>query len=455
MDLKNFDEQIKSALGNLEVPYEPATWAALESRLNVLQAPADAVDKAVAHRLENLEAGYQPAHWEILAGRMDQAARIRRLRLFKLAEAAIFLLLLLNLDGILGSIREEKPRAQPQPNEPMAQTLPSKGKRNATPSVAQANAPTEQNSTRIGDLVAEVAAFVSQVMGTSPAQTPENQTANPLPEPIAATRTAGGSVLDAHNFYGKNGFVRFPTLQRLQPTTRELMAQADDPRFSPVAVEKSPRTTPFYGATYAAFERNFVREGDYATARNGHGGGFAVGYRKGKWGVEAGLAFSQKDYRPKKEVEIYAGNLATGYYGTYANEVSADVLSVPVKATRRVAKVGQVSAHATAGLTTNLVLQKGYRQNKVYYPGSAPSGQGNPDQQPQYQQVGTGLVEGGALAGNAFFTADAGLRLERPVGRRYVAFVEPAYRQSLGGGVREAKDRLSTFVVQAGVLATL
>ena len=68
MELQKFDSTLKSVLENLEVPYEPGTWAALESRLDALPA-ADAVDKAVRPALERIEMPYQPC-----TGMRSQAA---------------------------------------------------------------------------------------------------------------------------------------------------------------------------------------------------------------------------------------------------------------------------------------------------------------------------------------------------------------------------------------------
>ncbi|MCB9305777.1 MAG: hypothetical protein H6565_04215 [Lewinellaceae bacterium] len=107
MDNHNFDKRLKSVLDGLEVPYEQGTWAALEQRLNAPfaeehPAAVDAVDKALYHTLEGLEAPYQSSHWEQLSQQMNRQRYLRRrIRFTKLAEAAIFLLLLVNLNGFL------------------------------------------------------------------------------------------------------------------------------------------------------------------------------------------------------------------------------------------------------------------------------------------------------------------------------------------------------------------
>jgi hypothetical protein len=64
-------------------------------------------------------------------------------------------------------------------------------------------------------------------------------------------------------------------------------------------------------------------------------------------------------------------------------------------------------------------------------------------------------MEGGGLAHNAYATADLGLRLEHNLGKRFTAFIEPVYRQNLGGGFGPRSAQISTFSVQAGVMASL
>ncbi|MEO6759616.1 MAG: hypothetical protein ABIO24_09195, partial [Saprospiraceae bacterium] len=188
---------------------------------------------------------------------------------------------------------------------------------------------------------------------------------------------------------------------------------------------------------------------------SGYGGGLLVGYRPGKWGVEAGLAFSQKQYTPHKQVEIYGGSLNQGYYGSYADRVDADIVSVPVKVTRRVARFGKTSVHAEAGMTASVAIDKTYRYKKTYYPGTQPSGQPTLTK-PTLRQDGQGVLEGGQFADNGYVTADLGFRIEHSVGKRLVAFVEPTYQFNVSGqGIGPKPAKINTIGIHAGVMASL
>jgi hypothetical protein len=136
--------------------------------------------------------------------------------------------------------------------------------------------------------------------------------------------------------------------------------------------------------------------------------------------------------------------------------VEADIVAVPVKITRRIAQFGQTTAHATAGVTTNFAVNKNYEYGSVFYPGQAPSGNLAPSQQPKLKQNGQGVLENGSLKGNVYASADIGVRIEQPIGRRIAAFVEPGYRMALGNkGIGPNPAKINTLSVQAGVLATL
>ena len=156
-------------------------------------------------------------------------------------------------------------------------------------------------------------------------------------------------------------------------------------------------------------------------------------------------------------MEIYGGNVSGGYYGSYASEVSADMVSIPVKITRRVARISKVSFQAVAGFTANIALEKAYHYRTVFFPGLSPSSQPpGADQQPQLRQKGKGLLESGQLNGNVYASADAGVRVEVPISDNLTLYAEPTYRQAITRkGVGPKKASINSVCLQIGVLAGL
>jgi hypothetical protein len=443
MNNKSFDEKIKAALHNLEVPYDASTWAALEQRLNAPFAeehpPAvEAVDKAVYPTLEHLEVPYQSAHWDLLANRMAQTARLRRrIWIAKLSEAAIFLLLLMNLDGLLDGETSTKPQNLPQlpASKHLQAQAPSKSRgESRSSSVAYATAGAE----------ASLPAFIAELF--------ENQEmATQIPVSVPLFDPALFDPANVENWTSISAFSGLPTLQTEEVQSNGYLFPA-----MPLVNAKVPKQHRFYAAAFANFDKNYVSSEGYSTSANGYGGGVAIGYRIGKWGVEAGLSYNRRQYAPKREIEIY-GNTVNGFYTSYAQKVEADVVSVPLKVTRRVAQFGQTTAHATAGVTTNFALDKNYQYASTFHPGqSPPNSSASPDQKPKLRKNGQGILENGSLGSNVYASADVGLRVEHPVNRHFAAFVEPAYRLALGNsGIGPVPAKINTFSVQAGVLATL
>ncbi|HRI60208.1 MAG TPA: hypothetical protein PK228_10810 [Saprospiraceae bacterium] len=457
MNHKHFDQKLKTTLDNLEVPYDASSWAALEQRLNApfieeQPAPVDSVDKAVFHTLERLEAPYQPAHWDMLANRMTLAARTRRrVWIAKLSEAAIFLLLLVNLDGFFGS-GSTKPQQPETPQEPATKRL-------------QAAAPSEKRHHKDASST-DLASADGNLNGSENWQV---NVANLLQN--ASIQNIEGTAAANQNGLGNdlNRDIMIESVPEEWSALADLMiipvqqpggASVERVNVSPYACStvnvKAPKQHRLYAATFASYDRNNVKSEGYSTGSNGYGGGVAIGYRIGKWGMEAGLSYNRRKYEPKREIEIYDASTVNGFYGSYAKNVDADLVSVPVKITRRIAQFGQTTAHATAGVTTNIAVDKSYQYGSVYYPGQAPSGSQTPGQQPKLKQNGQGVLENGSLRGNVYASADIGVRVEQPIGRHIAAFVEPAYRMALGKkGIGPNPAKINTFSVQAGVLATL
>ncbi len=450
MDLHKFDSALKSALENIEVPFDPSTWAALGNRLDALPAP-DAVDKVLRPALERIETTYEADTWFALANRMESLTRVRRLRMTKLAEVAIFLLLLLNLKSfftVVESVTNPVP-VKKEVREPIATSRPSTAKKHHFGAAhADQNVATDANKS----LADQVVAFVQNV-AASLTQDVENNGVNAeanTPHAIANN----SSVLDPAIFYSQSGTVKFPVGPLLPTRSLTPVLFASSMLSIPgIETPKLSRASCLYASSFSSLDVNYLREGEYSDKKTGYGGGFTVGYRKGKWGLEAGLQYSQKNYQPKIKNVAYQNDL-NGVSLFNIENVDADVFSLPIKTTRRIAKLGKATAHAVAGLTANFATSKNYGYKTSHYP-PAPLDPNQPSLPLMPLPNGKGALENGGLSHNAYTTADLGLRVEQPLGKRYTAFVEPVFRQSLGGGLGPSSARLSTFSLQAGVMASL
>ncbi len=476
--LNPLDAQLKSALENLEVPYDASTWAMLEQRLPKA-APADAVDKAVFAALEGLEAPYQSSHWDLLANRMAEQARLRRrIWVSKTAEAAVFLLLLLNLEGLLGG--DDRPAQRPAPatapksDVPIAERSGRKQRNDANHIPAGTTNTSIEGQSPVSDSKGSMLVFEKE--GSNPGNVQVFEMTPGIQYPATSNQQSTNQYSATSNQEPATNNQQ-PTTDNQQPTTNNpflaplqtdwsALALAPDTKhfgqipLPAVLTKKAPKPGKFYAASFVSLDRNQVKINSLPSQTTpGYGGGLAVGYRPGKWGVEAGVAYTHKTFQPRKEVEIVSGDINKGYYGAFIQEVDADMVSIPVKVTRQIARVGKLTAHAVAGFTANIATEKSYRSKSVYYPGFAPQtgGSGQTPLKPKLAREGKGALEkGGGLDGNSYATANAGLRLEHPIGKRASAFVEAGYGQAMTRqGVGPKPSQISTIAVQAGVMAGL
>lgn len=470
-----FDARLKSALENLEVLYDPSTWDALEKRLPVPPLSADAVDEALRPVLSRLESTGHPNHWTLLAERMVQQTRLRRRIWFsKLAEAAVFLLLLGHLDGWLNQTPQEQHvplrSGQPIAHQPAAPThpgIPLRGNTSSHPSAtvgqsAEASASVMHTSIQPDGLET---LFVASHATAANTHVPGGDTpASWSPDWLDKHLTPGAEAAPTATAPSDQPPVLL-SLPLLDPANVAALAAA--PLSPPPIVvteglawpiKKSVQKGPFYASALAAFDRNVAQaEGVASQLSRTNGGGLAAGYRKGKWGMEVGVAYSTRRFRPRKQVEIVSGNINKGYYGVYTQEVSADVVTVPVKVTRRIGRAGRLTAHAVAGLSATVATEKAYSNKTVFYPGFQP--QSGTDPQPKPTGVlpqAKGVLEGGAFKGNTYVSAVAGVRLEHPLSKRHTAFAEATYQPALTPkGIGPEASQINTISLQAGVMATL
>ncbi|MCK6694624.1 MAG: hypothetical protein L6Q97_21315 [Thermoanaerobaculia bacterium] len=455
MSEKYFDRQIKQTLEGLEVPYDPGTWNLLERRLDALvaeehPAPVEQIDKMVYHTLERLEAPYQAAHWELLVQQMQrQSGLIRRVRLTKLAEAAILLLLLANLNVFPGFQPEvpdkPKPHSIQRPDVPVASAHPGQ----------------KQRSIRSAGSAAQQFPVAGAGKGNLFPSFLSGPTAAGLLDPgYRSAQSVSELMNDLQQVADKDRQRVADNLPSAEFLPFNMMAALDVPARAadmPAApVRKFREKGPLYLSTFASADQHLILVNGERKPGSGYGAGVAVGARKGKWGAEAGIVYGHNSYEPQKKVEFYKGNVTNGYYGSTLTRVQTDMVSVPLKVNRQVARAGNTSVRAVAGVTASFAMQKAFDYGTITYNDPNPPST-QPGGNPKLRQQGRGVLENGGLSGNVYATFDAGVRIEHPIGRgRYTAFIEPGFRQSLTRkGTGPNREPLNTVTLQAGVMAFL
>jgi len=452
-----FDDLLKSRLENLTAPYDAESWAAFEEKLD-LQVPESGyavVDDTVLQALEGLEMTFNPAHWDLLDTQLSYNLRLRRrIWITKIAEVAIFLLLLLNLDGLL----YERPRSKPDPkpnkqvNEPVA-TRKSRHNKIENASVGQAG------STNSDGSINKDSGDFWTLAPNLPAQSDisykgDNSMFSNASD--AVSYSLKESNVHQEPSLNDNGLISLldplPVLNSNKPFTYLLQFGA-----FPYQIIKKHRTKDVYASVSASVDQNSIWSGTDLRKAGSISYGASIGVRKGKWGIETGVRYSNKNYQPKKEEEIWTGNVNAGYMSSYADQVNVDLVSVPLEVSRRIAHAGKTTVRATVGATANFAVQKDFHYKRIHYPGAGPSTIPSDSQsQPTLEKTAKGLLENGSLDGNFYATVDAGLRFEHPVGRKLTMFIEPSYHAAFTAkGIGPNPSRIHTGSLQAGVMASL
>ena len=97
----SFDEIARQKLSQLEADPTPGHWELMEKMIDadeVSEAAETSIDDLAYSKLAYLQPPYQPAHWKKMARRLNEEIFLRRIIYrYKLAEVALFLLILLTL----------------------------------------------------------------------------------------------------------------------------------------------------------------------------------------------------------------------------------------------------------------------------------------------------------------------------------------------------------------------
>jgi hypothetical protein len=449
---KIFDSVIKTALEQVEVPYDPATWDLLEQKLNAAfpveeQHP---IDQIVGNKLENMQVPYEPANWNLLSNQMDAVRKTElRIRYSKLLEAAIFLLLLVSIDGLSGLFWEAAPFHRHQQDQvPIAdnEVVPATaGKKHGLHTVAG-----------IQGVTNPLKVFAAVFGGSN------SNTAEPQPQKALATQPTSVNLEDGQaaliNPIVQVNLTKFETVDPVASLNPALLpTQVTTPGFPHQIIVKAPAPQRrYYVALSSGLDKNYIRSDNNLRTGTGYNIAAIAGVKSNNWGFETGLVYAKKQYVPKKSIEIYDHN-TQGFLGTYASNVTADIVSIPVKAMRRLVNAGKTGVYAVAGVTGHVAMHKNYQYNQVFYPAPSQLPNPGPASTPHLVANARGLLQKGNLRDNAYVTVDTGLRLERAVGKRVSVFVEPIFQTCVGRAVNigPAPSKINTLSISAGVMASL
>ncbi|MCB0642813.1 MAG: hypothetical protein KDC44_14290, partial [Phaeodactylibacter sp.] len=434
-----------------------------------------------------------PTHWALMKERLEAvfALRVYILR-SKIFEATLLLLALVALLQVLpGGM--EWPSNQLEPSDrPIAaidradlnivsvEESQATGAQPITSPAPKASNPQAEADVATADKTVATAGNMSESGAKSSAVTSANEATgnffgqasiNVLPTLSATVASLQTPKLTLH---AKSSFIKSTGLQAVQvlPTAtvglvESTAATSLDIATKPVKalVKKGLRVGIIgsfdYNTIHSPFDEVF-NIGPRTTDSIGMGYGLAFGYRINRWEIEMGALYSTKNYRPLVPVQQYGTFdylVVEEFEGIHLEE-----LEVPLNVRFNLNPKGlRWHMYAVGGLTTNLVLKPIYqiRQaellSKELAAAPAPSKAEREEEVQERSLLNDkkfvqGLLEGGALRDNIYFSYNFGLGLERNIDERWSLFVEPTFINQLriSSGVGPNNDRFSKFALRFG-----
>jgi len=427
MNQQDFDAKIKAELEAMEVPYDPESWDVFEKKLgSSIERSLNSFDDSVRSVLTKLETPYDSELWNTMARQLDQSAAIRKVRYFKVAEAAVILLLAIQVNSW-------QPAAS-SPGQP-GSVPPPVPVPHYSPMAAQ----------KSGNLPFKASAPTS---GTQHSQKLD------IIDLVNAPRTPVFSVTNGKELYPPLSLPFIPTLDPDLPGPK-----TNEPIFTTfqTGIDYQQKVKKWFIAAFAEAGTIVVR-GNLVSSftRVNPGMGIIIGKESGKWGIETGLLVNRNSFTPDPVTTVYAGNPQTGFLAFNTTLADATTVSIPLRASRKIAGNSVLELRALAGLTAELVSEKSFSRRTIYLPPAGQSSGGSqipsgniPD------KVQSGVFEGGIISENLSLNAALGIRLKASLGSNYSVFLEPTASLNLAGTWSPDRERTDRFSVRAGVYTKL
>jgi hypothetical protein len=492
------DRIIREKLENFRPEFDPESWELMEQRLDsegtgTPETKDTEIDEVVFERLHQLKVDYNPASWHLMASRLNEEfGLVRRLYQYKAMEAALMLLLLLTLFQYLPPSDSSLPLTpRPSTEQPLQEKAGDtaqpelEGKPGTRVQALEEQTPPGRPSAqerfdtgisekdRLSSAISQreihgdeflpgsygqfglIRPLPMRSMGLSP-----SSSANPLFSSIKEHSTIFAAVAPQHLEY-------LAPIDPLDP--QGLIASSVQPLDAGIISPRKKGNLYFgmFGSSDynriitppTIVERDTVSADRYAL---GYGGGFSVGYERGRWELQTGVIYTAKRYDALPILYV-EGNFNDGYYGEGFKTVELNMLNIPLNLRYNFYKKNRLRLYALTGISLQVAVQSNYyiatqdafRNNLLFAPAPAPSG-GTAERPEAIEQkkIADGWFEGGTFEENSTITGNVGIGVERFMTTRWSLFAQPTYFHSLHymrSGYGPYYDEINTFSLFMGL----
>ncbi len=477
MSDKNFDDQIRDAIGDFEAK-DDGSWDLLMSKMMVdpelAPEPQEVqdFDHAIKTKIENVQPEQPIGNWDAMAERIKQEFSIRRkLIRYKVAEIALVLLAIFTLVNVFPTqvnkpfknIKEQIAKKKQALVAYKNAILFDDAKETKT---KQPIASIEKNDIKevkeqSSEIQAEeiVASTATQNLNKVLYNSAEIEKAQEFESEIIAEIVAKGPK---QTIEPREAILEINSLDQKEPITeidskkkrfrgKAIIAKI----FSPI---KQVRVSMFTGSDYNYIQTPYdeIFELDqYSRFAQGYQAGVSIGFKNKNLEVETGGIYSLKDYKPRIPTQFLNGPgppIAVKF-----DKIQLNMLEVPLNFRYTFSNLTRWKFYGQTGASMHIALLADYDHSNIagIFAQLAP---GQPGPKLESKEFTDGLLEGGSLEENSYFTANLGVGVERLINPRWSLFLQPSVKAYLlpgyNNGLGPNQDRISSFSLITGARVT-
>lgn len=216
--------------------------------------------------------------------------------------------------------------------------------------------------------------------------------------------------------------------------------------------------------TFASADLNLInspfdfvyRTPSYLSDDLGGSFGATVSVEKGKFEFETGIVYSHKSYEPRINEEI-VGDFRNGYQKTSLNNISFDMLSVPLSAKLHFKSTKNWSFYMMLGASLNFVTNSDFQIAEETTAGlDGIASDFNIASRLGQKSFEKGIFDGGSLDANTYLCGVVGAGIQRRVSDGISLYLQPNYSyHTMGASVGPNNDRIHSLSLQVGAKIAL
>ncbi len=214
------------------------------------------------------------------------------------------------------------------------------------------------------------------------------------------------------------------------------------------------------------YDQEYLQAG-YTRFEPGYGGGLTLGFKFGRWEIETGAMYASKYYNPDtinylvNRSDLSSGVANLGYEGVGWEGTQLDILRIPVRTKYSFTHRGKWQVYAQGGLAMNMTMNRIHSKKIKRIAQRRPNGLRSPSSNSLSNVTdgvneNVGILNGGAVADNHYFSVDLGFGVERFLSTRFSVFAQPVFHYQLAeGNLGLNRERINNLSIEAGVRVSL